>query len=91
MLLAGTDDGSVHFWHTSTARLALTLRLFPPKNPRDLPVDWIAYTPEGYYVGSPKVSPFIRWRVGEKLFRGQAFARRYNRPEMIRKALRPDQ
>jgi WD40 repeat protein len=86
-VVISSADGGVRFWDSATGRLLITLRVFPPKHPRDLPSDWLAYTPDGYYTGSPEVGQFIRWRVGAKLLPAEAYARTYSRPDIVRAAL----
>lgn len=50
-------------------------------------VDWIAYTPEGYYDGSTGAIQHIRWKVGDKLLPGTAYQSTLCRPDIVRKAL----
>ncbi len=49
--------------------------------------DWIAYTPDGYYDGSPGAAKFIRWRVGDQLYPAAKFETQFHRPDLVRKAL----
>jgi WD40 repeat protein len=49
--------------------------------------EWIAFTPEGYYSASPGAARYIRWRVGEKLLPAEAYAKEFNRPDLVQKAL----
>jgi WD40 repeat protein len=86
LAVAGAD-GTVTFWDAPARRLLATLRVFPSKNAQDLPVQWIAYTPDGYYNASPGVGRFIRWRVGAKLLPAETYARSYHRPERVRQAV----
>jgi hypothetical protein len=43
--------------------------------------------PEGYYTGSENVARFIRWRVDGKLLPAEAYAKEFNRPDLVQKAL----
>ncbi len=50
--------------------------------------EWIAFTPEGYYSASPGAARYIRWRVGDKLLPAEAYAKEFNRPHLVQKAMR---
>lgn len=50
--------------------------------------DWLAYTPEGCYTGSPGVEAFLRWRKGAELLGAEAFAAQYRKPDAVEKALK---
>ena len=66
-------------YEIATGRKAATLVSFPRKN-RGAGVDasaWLISTPNSFYAASKTAIPQIRWRVGQKLLPGAAFARRY--------------
>ena len=51
--------------------------------------DWLAYTPEGYYDGSPGVERFLAWRVGDELLTPRALAP-LDHPDRVAAALAVD-
>ncbi|MDQ3010062.1 MAG: PQQ-binding-like beta-propeller repeat protein, partial [Acidobacteriota bacterium] len=53
--------------------------------------EWIAFTPEGYYSASPGATRYIRWRVGDKLLPAESYAKEFNRPDLVIKAIREGQ
>jgi WD40 repeat protein/ankyrin repeat protein len=79
--------GTLRFWDPERGRLRATTALIfsPPVRPQE--VDWLVYTPEGYYEGSPGAEKFIRWRVDGALFPAQDFKAKYRRPDLVQVAL----
>ena len=72
---------SLRIYETVSGRLLKTILVLQTRA-GDKPVSaWIAFTPEGYYTGSPEADRLIRWRVGEKLFPAEKFAERFHRPQ----------
>lgn len=49
--------------------------------------EWLAFTPEGEFHGSPAATTYLRWRTSKGLLPGTAFPDR--RPERVRERLRP--
>jgi len=49
--------------------------------------EWIAFTTDGYYKGSPGAKRFIRWRVGDKLLLAEDYEKQFHRPDLVAKAL----
>jgi WD40 repeat protein len=76
-LLSGAADATVRVWQASTARLLLTLLTFPSG-------EWIAFTPDGYYDGSPNVEEHLLWRVETELQPGEKYAAVFRRPDRVR-------
>ena len=72
--------------NASDGSLRYTLRLFPSDDGTTL-AGWVAFTPEGYYDGSPGVERFLRWRVGDASLPADRYAATYHRPDLLRKAL----
>ncbi|HEX8552911.1 MAG TPA: hypothetical protein VF681_15310 [Abditibacteriaceae bacterium] len=49
--------------------------------------NWLLFTPEGFYTGSPGCEKWIRWRVGSRLLSAAAFTKQFNRIDKVRAAL----
>jgi WD40 repeat protein len=49
--------------------------------------EYLAFTPEGYYAGSPAADRVVRFRLGPDLFAAECFQARYHRPELVVQAL----
>jgi WD40 repeat protein len=64
-LVSGADYREVKIWDTTSARLRATLKTFAEG--RDAPAtgEWLAYTPDDDYDGSPGVERLLRWRLGD--------------------------
>jgi len=88
-LVTAGEDGAVRIWETRSRRLIATLQVLPPVAEDELPKDWIIYTPEGYYIGSPGAERWIRWRVDGRLLPAARYAGRFRSADRIRQALRP--
>jgi WD40 repeat protein len=86
LLASGHEDGPLRLWSVVSGRLLTTLQILPCEKSEEPCRDWIAYTPEGYYDGSPGAERFIRWRVGDRLLPAAAFAGRFHRPDRVRAA-----
>jgi WD40 repeat protein len=59
-IYAGGSYGTTNIWQTSTGRHLITLFAFDNDN-------WLAYTPEGPYDGSPTIDPLLAWRLNNTL------------------------
>jgi WD40 repeat protein len=66
-------------------KLLLSLSILLGEQPDK--AEWIARMPEGYYSASPGAARYIRWRVGDKLLPVEAYAKEFNRPDLVQKAL----
>jgi WD40 repeat protein len=80
-LASGSEDGTVRVWSPRTGRQLATFYLI------DAGRDWVTATPEGHYEASPGAERFIHWRQGAKLWPVEKFRRRFERPDLVRKAL----
>jgi WD40 repeat protein len=85
-LVSGGDD-HVRVWEVSTGRLLGRLITLPPARPEQVPTDWLAISPEGYYDCSPGAARFISWIVGSDLFPLEAYERTFHRPDLLRRSL----
>jgi len=87
-LLAGSAGGTVKLWEAASGRLLASLVILQFTKEREPSPEWIAFTPEGYYTGSPRGKQFIHWRVGDQLFPAEAYEKQFHRPDLVQKALR---
>ncbi len=85
LLVSGGADGALHFWDVSQAKLLLTRSVV--WTDRETKPAWIAFTPQGYYAGSPGIESLIRWRVGNTMFPSEQYEARFHRPDLVRKAM----
>lgn len=59
-----------------------------PQVPDKPPViEWLLFTPDGYYVGSEGAEKHFTWQIGERALPGSAHAKEFNRPDLVKKAL----
>lgn len=88
---SGSADGRIRLWD-ATGRLLATMLLLPSSAPASAneeaaAPEWISYTPAGYYQASLGAEKLVRWRVGDKLFPASEYSKRFNRPDLVQKAL----
>ena len=82
-------DGSIQMRSPTDGKLLATITFIEPvggTTPKE-PIEWIAYTPDGYYSGSAGVEKYIRWQVNGRLLGSDTYASTYRRPEIVRAAL----
>jgi WD40 repeat protein len=79
-LVSGAADQTVRLWNLKTRELLVTLF-------RGVDGEWVIWTPQGYYAGSPGADKIVGWRIN----RGPENAADYVTAEQLRKHLnRPD-
>ena len=79
-LLSGSADQTLRLWNLNTRELLLTL--FHGQDG-----EWVMWTPQGYYVGSPKGADLVGWQIN----RGVDQAADYVAAAQLRRTLRrPD-
>ncbi len=79
-LVSGSADQTVRLWDFKTRELLVTLF-------RGEDGEWVIWTPEGFYAGSPGADKIVGWQVNQ----GPDRAARYITAGQLRKALhRPD-
>lgn len=88
LIVAGGSYGTTNFWEVASGRHLLTLFAFPDLGTNSGTDDWLAYTPQGYYDGSPHVERFLAWRVGDELQTPQTLAPQLHHPDRVAAALR---
>jgi WD40 repeat protein len=79
-LVSGSDDQTLRLWNLKTRELLVTIF-------RGEDGEWVAWTPQGYYTGSPGADKIVGWQIN----RGPDKAADYVTAEQLRKHLnRPD-
>ena len=79
-LVSGADDQTVRLWNLKTRELLVTLF-------RGADGEWVMWTPEGFYTGSPGADNIVGWQINQ----GPDKEARYVTAGQLRKALhRPD-
>src|SRR6185503_13163324 len=71
-------DGGVEIWRTQPLALAATLVAFSDR-------EYLAYTPDGYFTGSPDVGGRVAW-VFDQPFEGfgfEQYAAEFRRPDVV--------
>ncbi len=80
LLVSGSGDQTVRLWNLKTRELLITLF-------RGADGEWVMWTPQGYYAGSPGADKIVGWQIN----RGADKAADYVTAEQLRKHLnRPD-
>jgi WD40 repeat protein len=88
LLITANQHGLVRLWHADTGNLRVTLVPFSGAAEHGGPGEWLAFTPEGHYTGSPGVERHIQWRVSGQVLPGDAYGVTRRQPEQVRAALR---
>ena len=79
-LVSGADDQTVRLWNLKTRELLVTLF-------RGADGEWVMWTPEGFYTGSPGADSIVGWQINQ----GADKEARYVTAGQLRKALhRPE-
>jgi WD40 repeat protein len=69
-LATGAQDGTVRLWNVTDGTLVATFLALPDD-------EWIIYTPDGHYSGSPGAEQYLLWKCGDDLLPADAFSGRY--------------
>jgi WD40 repeat protein len=80
-VISASSDGTLRFWNPQTGELVATLIGFDDG-------EWVAYTPDNYYVSSPKGDQYVTFRVGNKVYDFAQYASIYKRPEIVAKIIK---
>ncbi len=79
-LVSGSDDQTIRLWNIDTRELLVTIF-------RSEDGEWVIWTPEGFYAGSPGAEKIVGWEINQ----GPEKTPRYITAGQLRKALhRPD-
>ena len=89
-VLASWDDwsGAVALWDSASGRQLATLLALPRVLQQGDSPEWLAFTPEGYYAGSPNAHHFFFWKVDGQSLPAEAYEKQFHRPDLVQKALR---
>lgn len=74
--------GDMKIWDVASGRLIATFVVLNSN-------DWIVYTPQGHYDASNGAGAYLGWRAGKRVVSFKEYARRYRRPDLLKKALSP--
>jgi WD40 repeat protein len=86
LLISGSADRTVRLWNLNTRELIVTLF-----NGND--GEWVMWTPQGYYTGSPGADKFVGWQINKAYdqlpdYVGADQLRDHlNRPDIVEKAI----
>jgi WD40 repeat protein len=88
LLVSGGSYGTTNAWEVATGKHLVTLFAFPATQKGTDLDDWLAYTPNGFYDGSPGVERYLAWRVGEDLQTPESASMQLRRPDRLATALK---
>jgi WD40 repeat protein len=89
LLVSGSDYRMTKVWEVATGRLLATMVTFSESRPGLAADDWLAYTPDGFYDGSPGIDRYLAWRVGDDLRASDSLGLRLHCPDRLEAALKP--
>jgi WD40 repeat protein len=89
LLVSGADYRTTKVWEVATGRLLVTMVTFAESQPGLAVDDWLAFTPDGFYDGSPGIDRYLAWRVGDELQSAAPLGPRLHRPDRLAAALKP--
>ncbi|HKE84460.1 MAG TPA: WD40 repeat domain-containing protein [Vicinamibacterales bacterium] len=79
-------QGELHAWTAHDGRLRATLSVLPIQE-GGAAADWVAFTPDGYWDGSPGAERYLNWRVDGRATQAPDIVRRFQSADRIRTAL----
>jgi WD40 repeat protein len=86
-VISGGSYGTTNIWDVASGRHLVTLFGYTATQNGQLVDDWFAYSPEGFYDGSPSCERYLAWRVGDELLTPKTLGETLRRPERIAAAL----
>ncbi len=90
-LISGSADQTVRLWDLKSRQLIVTL--YAERKPDGTPGEWLMWTPQGYFAGSPGADRLIGWQLNKGLdqlpdfFSAGQLRRQFNRPDIVEKAI----
>jgi WD40 repeat protein len=88
LLVSGGSYGTTNVWEVATGRHLVTLFTIPGGQQSTALDDWLAYSPDGFYDGSPGVERYLAWRVGMDLRTPDSIGVQLHRPDRIESSLK---
>jgi hypothetical protein len=85
-LLSGSGDQTMRLWNIATRELIVTLF-------RGTDGEWVMWTPQGYYTGSPGADKIVGWQINKGRDRAADYVgaeqlrQHLNRPDIVEKAI----
>ncbi len=83
LIYSGGSYGTTNVWEVATGRHLITLFAFAHRPSGAATDDWLAYTSDGFYDGSPGVERYLAWRVGHELQTGVSVGTQFHRPDRL--------
>jgi WD40 repeat protein len=86
LLVSGSDDQTVRLWNLKTRELIVTLFHGTDGN-------WVMWTPQGYYTGSPGADKIVGWQINKgaenaaEYVGAEQLRQHLNRPDIVTKAI----
>jgi hypothetical protein len=80
-IVSGSSDGEIKIWDSKKGKLFATLIAFTDG-------EWVTYTPDNYYISSPKGDKYISFRVGNKLYSFEQYSEIYKKEEVVARLLK---
>jgi WD40 repeat protein len=87
LIYSGGSYNTLNAWEVVSGRHLITLFAFPIGQGAAAMDDWLAYTSDGFYDGSPGVARYVACRVGDELRTGESLGPQFHRPEQVQAAL----
>jgi WD40 repeat protein len=79
-IVSGSNDG-IKIWDSKKGKLVATLIAFKDG-------EWVTYTPDNYYISSPKGDKYISFRVGNKLYSFEQYSEIYKKEDVVSRVLK---
>ncbi len=85
-IVAICGDQTIRVWNLTTFELIASLYLAPK-------LDWICWTPQGYYEASSGGEKYMGWQVDKEVslmsefYKSSVFSLKYHQPELLKQAL----
>jgi WD40 repeat protein len=86
LLVSGSADQTVRLWNLKTGELIVTLF-------RGTDGEWVMWTPQGYYTGSPGADKIVGWQINKGHDQAADYVgadqlrQHLNRPDIVEKAI----
>ncbi len=86
-LVSGGGDQTVRLWSMETKKLIVSLF-------KGAPDEWVIWTPQGYYAGSPGADKIVGWQINKgageaaEYFTAEQLRNDLYRPDIVTKAIR---